>query len=194
MKMSRCYCCLLIAALVSATALSAQQDDICPIVGRTDLTNLVTVALNSTSQGAATTYQILRYQVVCLAQGAGKDQYRMTSVVVVYQEVGGTTQFIGQFQFVCENAEWSANLGGLGNVVSTGQPTGNLSTPVRKDCRFCFDSSNSTSDEHCFGKVEREIVGNGIEERGGWKGVGCNESCNPKLIFFTIYDNVCSSK
>ena len=156
--MSGSYCCLLVAALVSV---SSQQDDICPIIGHTDLTNLVTVALNSMSQGASTMYQIPRYQVVCLAQGAGKDQYRMTSVIVAYQEVGGTTQFILQFQFVCENAEWSANLGGLGNVVSTGPPTGDLTTPVRTDCRFCSDISNSTSDEHCFGKVEREIQSNG---------------------------------
>jgi len=155
---------LVVAALLSAGAVSPLQgqDEDCPIVGPSDLPNLVTLALNSGAQGAATQYQVLRYNVVCLAQGTGVDLYRMTSVIVAYQEVGSTAQLIRQFHFQCENAEWTLNvLGNVANALSVGGTvlTGDLSTPVRTDCRYCSDIiSNFTSDEHCVGKTESNVT------------------------------------
>lgn len=133
----------------------------CPILQAAELgsntssvaTGLLAEALSSQGQGGAGTYQLVDFNIVCLAQGSGKDLYRMVSVIVSYIR-DSTTPATTQFHYECVNNQWSISVfGSPEHSVSRTALVGTLTTMVRRDCQFCLDDFLVTSAaEHCAGK------------------------------------------
>ena len=127
----------------------------CPLITASELPGLMSEALSSTQQGqTVTVQQLLKHNVVCLAQGTVKNQYRMVSVIASYLLSGSSTLTENQFHFQCESGSWTTNvLSNVGFSLSQSPLSGNLTTPLRRDCRLCTDIiANSSDDEHCVGK------------------------------------------
>ena len=126
----------------------------CPLITASELPGLMSEALSSTQQGqTVTVQQLLEHNVVCLAQGTVKNQYRMVSVIASYLLSGSSTLTENQFHFQCVSGSWSTNvLNDVGLSLSQSPLSGNLTTPLRRDCRLCIDIPGSSNDEHCVGK------------------------------------------
>jgi len=147
----------LFAALITLSALPpvVHLQTECLLITASELSGLISEALSSTQQGQTAVVQLEEHNVVCLAQGAVKDRYRMVSVVASYFLNGASVLTEGQFHFQCGSGSWTTNV--LGNVAFSlsqpSSPVGNLTTPLRRDCRICSDRPPSFSDaEHCVGK------------------------------------------
>ena len=140
-----------------------------PSLGQTECTELQardlgsTSALSSTGLLASTigatageasnpNIQILEINTVCLAQGAVRNRYRSSSVVVRYrrENVG---EVIAQVEYQCVNGAWNF---GSSPVVNTTNLTATLTTPLRSDCIICISPGlaqtvSVTDTEHCAG-------------------------------------------
>ena len=136
--------------------------------GQTECTELQardlgpTTALSSTGLLASTigatageasnpNIQILEINTVCLAQGAVRDRYRSSSVVVRYrrENVG---EVIAQVEYQCANGVWDSGSSPVVNI----NPTATLTTPLRSDCIICISpvlaqTVSVTDTEHCAG-------------------------------------------
>ena len=135
----------------------------CPILTISDLgnvssssTGLIVTALTFASQGGgANDIQLVDYNIVCLAQGTVEDRYSMVSVIASYFLDGATTVTTNQFHFQCVSGAWSINvLNNFDNSVTATALVGNLTTPVRRDCRLCVDITGTgfSAAEHCVGE------------------------------------------
>ena len=136
----------------------------CPILTTSDLGNnvsssstglIVTALAFATQGGGANDIQLVDYNIVCLAQGTVEDRYRMVSVIASYFLDGATTVTTNQFHFQCVSGAWSINVfNNFDNSVSSTAVVGNLTTPVRRDCRFCvsINGTGFSAAEHCAGE------------------------------------------
>ena len=136
----------------------------CPILTTSDLgnnvssssTGLIVAALAFAGQGGgANDIQLVDYNIVCLAQGTVEDRYRMVSVIASYFLDGATTVTTNQFHFQCVSGAWSSNvINNFDNSVTATALVGDLTTPVRRDCRLCVDITGTgfSAAEHCVGE------------------------------------------
>lgn len=147
--------------LVVATREGRAQMGDCAILEAAELgttaaqstSGLLYSALSSVGQGGSPPIRLVDYNIVCLAQGSGRDLYRMVSVIATYIHKVNEPPAIGQFHFQCENGAWSTNVfSNLPNSLSRAAPVGNLTTPVRRDCRLCTDIIPNSAAEHCVGE------------------------------------------
>ena len=139
--------------------ISSQTTTDCPIIQANNLgstTSSTTSGLIVTALGFVLgdtgTVQLVDYNVVCLAQGSMRDQYRMVSVIASYLFNG--VMSLNQFHFQCIVNSWSINvLENFDNSITMSTLVGTLSTPVKRDCRLCTDSTTTFSAaEHCASK------------------------------------------
>ena len=155
------FFCLLMLILTSQLVVSQTE---CPLITAPELgdnmssssTGLIVAALAFASQGGgANDIQLVDYNVVCLAQGTVEDRYRMVSVIASYFLDGATTVTTNQFHFQCVSGAWSITvLNNFDNSVTDTAVVGNLTTPVRRDCRICVDITGTgfSAAEHCVGE------------------------------------------
>ena len=92
--------------------------------------------------------QILEFNTVCLSQGALKDTYTRTSVVVRYTADG--VEATSQVEYQCIDGVWE--IPNTGTPAIENSPIANLTTPVRTDCILCSSSGIITDVEHCAGR------------------------------------------
>ena len=92
--------------------------------------------------------QILEFNTVCLSQGALKDTYTRTSVVVRYTADG--VEATSQVEYQCIDGVWE--IPNTGTPTIDNSPIANLTTPVRTDCILCSSSGSITDVEHCAGR------------------------------------------
>ena len=153
-------------SILSATTAQSQWN--CSLLEESELgstesfTNrgLLAEALIAFNQGGDGEYQLVQYNIVCLAQGSGRGQYSMVSVIACYLRRNTAGEMLAQFHFECVSGQWSITVLDIVGVVTTSaEVVGNLSTPVRTDCRLCIDLSgggvdapSATPAEHCIGK------------------------------------------
>lgn len=139
---------------------AAQFLGTCPILNESDLgnttsytrTGLLAESLNSVGQEGEGIYQLVDYNIVCLAQGSRRDEYNMASVIASYLTPESTTLMTAQFHFQCDSGQWSiVILDTSGIVTFPPEIFGNLNTTLRTDCRYCHPQA-STPTEHCGGK------------------------------------------
>lgn len=147
--------------LILVCSLDRAQTD-CPLLEARDLgndttsttTGLIAASLAAMEpEGTNVSIQLLDYNIVCLAQGSGRDLYRMVSVIASYMSDDDNLMVnVTQFHFECGNGAWSINvMGDVENSISNTTLVGDLTTPLRRDCSLCVDTIPSSAAEHCVG-------------------------------------------
>ncbi len=134
----------------------------CPMLQESELgdTNAVTAAglmaeaLSFATGEARPTVQLLQYNILCLAQGTGRDTYRSLSLIAEYYRESGDTVDIKQLHLQCVGGNWSTvNFGTRSTAIST--PTNStLTTTLRTDCFLCLNPLQGGPEgaHHCQGE------------------------------------------
>ena len=97
--------------------------------------------------------QVHELNTVCLSQGALKDTYTRTSVVVRYTADG--VEATSQVEYQCTDGVWE--IPNTGSPTIENSPIATLTTPVRTDCILCISPASAptstiiTPVEHCAG-------------------------------------------
>ena len=117
-------------------------------------TGLLVEALSFATGDTSLNVRLVRYNIVCLAQGSVRDRYRSLSLIASYAPAGGMETTV-QLHLQCIAGAWSVvNLGSSMAAVSNAF-TGTLDTVLLTNCFLCITPSlepKVTADEHCLGQ------------------------------------------
>ena len=139
--------------LLLGSLLARGQVNNCPILLESQLgdttmpisSGLLAEALDFSGGGEGTpTVQLMRYSIVCLAQGTMRDTYRSLSLIAAHTDEGGVVgRTITQLNLQCTGGMWT-----FGAAAASMPTTGTLDTPLRTDCIDC--DNLGTEAEHCL--------------------------------------------
>lgn len=129
--------------LMFVSPFSGGQD--CPGIEELDASSRDHLLANAIAGGKNITTN-----TVCLGQGAMRNTYRTTSLVIEYSTGMNSTRTSAQAEFQCMDGEW-----GVSSLHMP--PDANLTTPRRTDCTLCINPDDASMAlnvapiEHCAG-------------------------------------------